>query len=143
MGELIDRDGEDHEDAGDEILVDNLDADQGEPIAEDAHDHGADEGSDDASPPAEKARAAEHHSGDAVQVLCRLARVRITELRAADEQERGEPCRQTGERVDAEEDAIRVDTRQPRCLGVVADRIDVPPPGGLGERTRRSRTARA
>ena len=44
------------------------------------------------------------------------------------------PGRQPGERVDAEQDAVRVDAGQPRRLGVVADGVDVSAPGGLRER---------
>ena len=56
---------------------------------------------------AEEARAAEDDRGDAVEVLGRLARVRIAELRAGDEEHRRDPVHQAGDRVDAEQDAVR------------------------------------
>ena len=116
------------EDPGDEVLVDHLDADQRQAVAEDADDQGSDQRADDRSPPAEQARAAEHDGRDAVQVLGRLPGVRVADLGAADEEHRGEPGGEAGERVDAEQDAIRVDPGQPRGLAIVADRVDVPAP---------------
>ena len=58
----------------------------------------------------------------------------IAELGAGDEEQRRDPRHEPGERVDAEQDAVRVDAGQPRRLGVVADGVDVPAPGCLGER---------
>ena len=48
-----------------------------------------------------------------------------------DEQQRRDPVHEPGERVDAQQDAVRVDAGQPRGLGVVADGVDVSTPGGL------------
>src|SRR5512140_800909 len=107
MRELVDRDGSDHQDAGDEHLIGRLDAEQLEAIAEDPDDQGADEGADDAAAATEEAGAAEHDGGDAVQVG-RLPGLRIADAGAGDLEYRcdavGQPC----EGVDAQEDPSRV-----------------------------------
>ena len=86
MCQLIDRDGEDDQDAGDEVLVDHRNADQRQAVAKDADDHGTDQRPDDASAASEEARPAEHDCGDAVQVLGGLSCVRIADLRSSYEQ---------------------------------------------------------
>ena len=49
----------------------------------------------------------------------------------ADEQQRRDPGREAGERVDAEQHAVRVDAGQSRGLAVVADGVDVSAPRRL------------
>src|SRR6185437_54129 len=102
--ELVDRDGEDHEDACHQILVDDLDADERQSVAEDADDDCADEGSEHTPSPAEEARAAEYDGGDGVQVLRCLTRVRIAELRACCEEHRSDPDAESRGDVHAERD---------------------------------------
>ena len=80
-----------------------------------------------ASAPAEQARATEDDCGDAVEVLGGLARVRIAELGTGDEEQRRDPRGEPGQRVDAEQDAVRVDAGQARGLRVVADGVDMNP----------------
>ena len=86
------------------------------------------------SAPAEQARATEDDCGDAVEVLGGLARVRIAELGTGDEEQRRDPRREPGQRVDAEQDAVRVDAGPTRGFRVVADGVDMTPPGGLRQR---------
>ena len=84
--------------------------------------------------PTEEARAAEHDRRDAVEVLGRLAGIRVAELGAGDQQHRSDPVRQARDHVDAEQDAAGLDAGEARGLRVVAHRVDVPAPGGLVER---------
>src|SRR4029450_5866944 len=76
MRELIDRDGEDHEDARDEVLVDHLDPDQRQAVAEDADDDRPDQRPDYCAAPAEQAPAAQHHRRRRVAGVARARRER-------------------------------------------------------------------
>ena len=59
MRQLVDRDREDDEDAGDEVLVDDVDADQGQAVPEHPDDRGPDQRPDDGAPAAEVLRCAD------------------------------------------------------------------------------------
>src|SRR6266508_6185264 len=131
--QLVDRDREDDEDAGHEVLVDDLDTDQRQTVPEDADDYRSDQCPDDRSAPAEQTRAAENDGRDRIEVLGGLTRIWIAELRSADEQPGGDSVHEPGDRVDAEQHPLDLDSGQPCGLRVVSDGIDMPPPGRLSE----------
>ena len=95
-------------------------------------------GADDAAAPAEQARAADHHGGDAVQVGVD-DRVRAGGAGPADQHPGRDAVDQTGHRVDAEQHPVDPDADQPGRLEVVAHRVDVPAPRRLAERRTPSR----
>ena len=134
---------EDHEDAGDQHLVDRRHAHQREPVAEHADDQRADQRAEHDAAPAEQAGAAEHDRGDGIEVLG-LPGVRVADAGARHRQQRRDAVEHAGQHVDAEQHAFGRDAGQPRRLGVVADRVDVPARRRFrAARTTRSRTAAA
>src|SRR5829696_9838137 len=125
-GELVDSYSENHQDARDQNLIDRIDADELQTIAEDADDEHADQRAHDPAASAEETRPAEHDRGDARQVLG-LPRVRIADVGAANEEQGGYAVEKTSDGVNAEQQGRRVDAAQASRLGVVSHGIDVAP----------------
>src|SRR5688572_462551 len=86
--ELIYGDRENHQDAGDQHLIDRVYAGKLEPVAEDADDQGADKRPDHVASAAEKAGAAEDDGGDAGEIVC-LAGLGVADLRPSNQHQTG------------------------------------------------------
>ena len=102
-----------------------------QPVAQHAHDQRADQRAEDRAAPAEQARAADHHGGDAVEIG-RLQRVRIG-VRDASERDTRRRCRR-GSRRTCRPTASAPRTRMPTSRAasrVIADRIEMPSPARL------------
>src|ERR1700737_3536386 len=124
MRELVGGDGENHENPGDQDLVDGRYADQRQPVAEHADDQRAEQRADNRSASAEETRAAEHHRRDAVEILG-LPRLGVADAGARHRQQRRDAVDRAGERIHGEQDALRRQAHQPRRFGVVAERVQM------------------
>ena len=89
---LVHRDGDDDEDADGERAPQRLDARLGQAAVEHADDQGPEQRTEHVAPPAEQARAADHHGGDRVEVGV-LQRLRRHRADAADPQPPGDARR--------------------------------------------------
>src|SRR5207237_1111116 len=107
-GDLVDSDGQDDQHTSDEHLVNGCNSNQLESIAEDADDKRADQRADDSAAATEQARTTQHHGGNAVEVVG-LARVRIANTRARDQQQPGQAVDQASHRVHPEQKPPGVD----------------------------------
>jgi hypothetical protein len=84
LRELVGGHGQDHEDAGDQDLVDRRHAHQREPVAEHAHNQRPHQRAQDDAAPAKQAGAAQHHSADGVEVFRSAPRSGRPPVRATD-----------------------------------------------------------
>ena len=127
---LVDRDGDDDEDAHGEGLVEHVQAGEGEAVAEHADDQGAEQGAPDGPRPPKRlvppiTTAVIESRFRSTPALGLAALVRPIWIQAPTA--RMAP----GGEVDAHQHSVDGDAGQAGGLLVVADRVDVPAPGGL------------
>ena len=67
--DLVDRDGEDDDRAGDHLLPERRDADDNQAVGQEADDEGADDRAADGASAAGERRATDNHRGDGVQLV--------------------------------------------------------------------------
>ncbi len=95
-------------------------------VAEHADDQRADQRADDRAAAAEQAGAADHHGGDASRGWRSAPACGLTDADAADQHPAGDRADEAGDDVDREQRPVGADAGQPRGVGVVAGRVDVP-----------------
>ena len=123
----------DHEDAGDQHLVDRRDAHQRQAVAQHAHHHGADQRTEDHAAPAEQRLVPPSTTAVmASRFSVWLALGSPTPVRRH-AQQRGDAVEHAGQHVHASSTRSVGMPTSARGLGVVAHRVDVAASGGLAQ----------
>src|SRR5208337_78868 len=130
LDRLVEPEGHDDQHADREVLIERVDADQKEPVAQHRHDDGAKGSADDRAPAAGQADAADDDGGYAVEIDCG-AGLRIGPADPPDEHPSREGHDDAGHDIRRELHPRDPDADQTGGLRVVSDGVDMDAPGGL------------
>src|SRR5450759_652282 len=121
----VEADGEDQDDARNDILAWRVDAVEAEAVRNRLHDEGADDRTRDRSGAARERRAADHGGRDYVQLVA-LADVEGRPIESGRRDGRRDGAQNPHHDVRLHDRPARIDTGQPGRIGVAAIGVDIP-----------------
>ena len=108
FGNVVEGNGDDDDQAADDLLLRNAEAAHDQAVVDHAHEHGADKGADDASGAAGHCRAAEHDGCDDAHFIVFTVGV-LRGLRSAGVEQTRDGGAEAGEHIGADENAVDLD----------------------------------